>query len=46
MTLLTIFTWVKKNLEEKLLQGMQSANILKACAGAKNANGTVVIVKT
>ena len=36
----------KKNTEEKVLPGMQSASILKACADTKNADGTAITVKT
>ena len=36
----------EKEREEKLLQGIQSANGLKARAGAKNADGTALTVST
>ena len=32
----------KKECEEKLLQGIQEANVLKACLGAKKAGGTAL----
>ena len=36
----------KKEREEKLLQGIQSANGLKARTGAKNTDGTALAVTT
>ena len=36
----------EKELEEKLLQGIQPANSLKACVGAKKAGGTALAVTT
>ena len=36
----------KKEREDKLLQGIQSANGLKTRVGAKNTNGTVLTVTT
>ena len=34
----------EKEREEKVLQGIQSANSLKACVGAKKADGTAITV--
>ena len=34
----------KKELEQKLVQGIQSVNGLKACGGAKMADGTALTV--
>ena len=39
MTRRKIFTWVKKEREDMLLQGIQSANGLKAHVGAEKADG-------
>ena len=36
----------KKELEEKLLQGIQSENSLKVWAGVKKTDGTVITVTT
>ena len=36
----------KKEREEKLLQGIQSADGLKACVDVKKANGTAMIDET
>ena len=36
----------EKEREEKLIQGIQSANDLKARVGAKKADGTALTVKT
>ena len=46
MTLIRIFTLSEKEREEKLLEGIQSANGLKARAGAKKADGTALTVTT
>ena len=35
-----------KEREEKLLQGIQSANALKICVGAKKADGTALAATT
>ena len=37
---------IKKEREEKLLQGIQSANGLKAWVGAKKSDGTALVVTT
>ena len=46
MTRTRIVTYVKKEREEKLLQGIQSTNGSKSHVGAKKADGTALEVTT
>lgn len=46
MVLVSMFTWVKKKFEEKLLQDIQSEKQVNIGAGAKKADGTVITVTT